>query len=101
MLKAFKTLVEIEDDTEDELLAVYLKLATQAVYNRLFPYGGDTQIIPRKYEANILKIAVYLYNRQGSEGETAHNENGINRSYASADIPNAYFDEIVPMVGVF
>lgn len=101
MLKTFKLLVEAKDDSEDELLAVHLNLAKQAVFNRLYPYGSGTENIPYKYEANILKIAVYLYNRQGSEGETAHNENGINRSYASADIPSAYLDDIVPMVGGF
>lgn len=101
MLKTFKTLVEVKDDTEDEVLTVYLNLAKQAVLNKLFPYGNGIEMIPRKYEANVLQIAVYLYNRQGSEGEISHSENGINRSYESANIPAAYFNDIVPMVGGF
>lgn len=101
MLNTLKTLVEVKNNDEDEILAVYLNLARQAVFNKLYPYGNGTENIPRKYDANILKIAVYLYNRQGSEGETAHNENGINRTYGSADIPSIYLKDIVSMVGGF
>jgi hypothetical protein len=40
---------------------------------------------------------VYLYNRQGSEGETYHSENGINRTYASANVPDDLLKGIVPL----
>ena len=47
------------------------------------------------------KDAVYLLNKRGAEGETAHSENGISRSYESADIPESMLSGIIPFAGVF
>lgn len=101
MLEELKMLVEVTDGSQDAILTLYLKQAKRTVSNYLYPFGTGYEPVPRKYDTNILSIAVYLYNRQGSEGETAHSENGINRTYASADIPKDYFKGIVPMVGGF
>lgn len=101
MLDELKTLVEVDDDSQDALLTIYLEQAKSAVSNYLYPFGVGNEPIPRKYNSNILNIAVYLYNRQGAEGELSHSENGINRTYSSANIPTEYFVGIIPMVGGF
>ena len=46
-----------------------------------------------------IEIAVYLYNKQGAEGQTAHSENGISRTYESADVPESMLRGIAPFVG--
>lgn len=101
-LDTLKTLLGIDnDDTESvEQLKIYLHIAERKVLNRLYPFGSDNEFVPKKYEHKVLEIAQYLYLRRGSEGETAHSENGVSRSYEDADIPKSMLAEITPMVGV-
>jgi len=47
-----------------------------------------------------LEIATYLLNKRGAEGQTAHSENGISRSYESADVPSSMLNQIVPHCGI-
>jgi hypothetical protein len=35
----------------------------------------------------------------GAEGQTAHSENGINRTYEAADVSPSILRKIVPLVG--
>ena len=46
-----------------------------------------------------IEIAVYLYNKQGAEGQTAHSENGISRTYESADVPGVHVKRDSPFRG--
>jgi hypothetical protein len=50
-----------------------------------------------KYSDVVLDIAIYLYDKQGTEGQTSSSENGMNRGYESAGIPNSYVQDIIPM----
>lgn len=98
-LDELKTLLEITGNDSDTLLNTYLHIAEAKVLNRLYPFkNGDT--VPEKYEYKVIEIAQYLYLRRGSEGEVAHSENGIARTYENADIPYSMISEIKPMVGV-
>ena len=45
-------------------------------------------------------IDVALLNKRGAEGETAHSENGVSRSYEDGDIPPTLLRRILPMAGV-
>lgn len=99
-IEMFKSLVGADDTVSDDLLNIYLKRAEQKVLNRLYPFGSDNELIPKKYEHKVLEIAEYLYYRRGSEGETSHSENGVSRSYENADVPKSMLAEITPMVGV-
>lgn len=91
-LEALKTIVE---ETDDNVLTVCLNLAGQAIANRCYPFDPEKPV-PSKYYARQIEIAAYLVNKQGAEGETQHNENGINRSYESASIPESMLKDIVP-----
>lgn len=86
----------------DETLSAYLSLAKSKMLNRLYPYGnytGETEL-PSRYDGLHIEITTYMLNKRGGEGETAHRENGINRTYADADIPQDMLSEIVPYCGV-
>ena len=39
---------------------------------------------------------MYLLNKRGAEGQTAHSENGISRSYEDGDVPPTLLRDIVP-----
>ena len=83
----------------DATLTAFLTLAEDVILSRMYPFGVPDTVTesPAKYDVKQCKIAVYLYNRQGSEGETYHSENGINRSYSSADVPADMLKGIVPL----
>lgn len=85
------------DETDENILSVYLFLAGQAVIRRRYPFRDDVTEVPEKYVDNQLNIACYLLNKRGAEGQLSHNENGISRSYESADIPESMFKGIVPL----
>ena len=86
-------------DTDDVLLA-YLDLAGAKIINRAHPYDSEVTEVPRRYEFLQCEIAAYLLNKRGAEGQTGHSENGISRSYESADVPESMLGAVTPMVGV-
>lgn len=89
----------IGEEAEDDVLDLYLQIAERKVLSRLYPFGTEHSVIPPKYSLKVLEIAQYLYFRRGSEGQTSHSENGISRSYESADVPISMLADILPMVG--
>lgn len=90
-----------EGDWEDDVLVSYLAIAGRKIINRAYPYDDTVAEVPRRYGYLQCDIAAYLLNKRGAEGQTAHSENGINRSYESADVPESMLSEVIPHVGVF
>lgn len=99
LLEKLKILLDITDDKKDVLLLTYLDLAQSKLLDRLFPYDSEKDL-PERYELKQVEIAMYLYNKRGAEGETSHNENGVSRTYESADVPESMMNGVVPFVGV-
>lgn len=89
-------------DTDDARLLVLLKQAESIILNHIYPTYDVIPIdsVPARYESRELEIAEYLYNRMGGEGETAHSENGISRSYESASVPPSMLKGILQCVKV-
>ena len=92
--------VMVGSSDTDEVLSVYLDIAGEKIITRAYPYASDITEVPAKYEKLQCEIAAYLLNKRGAEGQTAHSENGIYRSYESADVPASMLQEIIPYVGV-
>ncbi len=88
-----------ESDTE-EVLLTYLNIAGNKIINRAYPYGTDDPEVPSRYGFLQCEIAAYLLNKRGAEGQTAHSENGISRSYESADVPESMLGAVTPNCGV-
>ena len=89
---------------EDSVLLSCLAQAREIILSRMYPYreeDGFTEAeVPRRFEWKQIRIAAYLLNKHGAEGETAHNENGISRSYGAADVPAEMLSDILPQVGI-
>lgn len=70
----------------DALVGVYLEDAKAAILRRRYPFGlpyeADVEPI---YEVLQVKLAARYYLRRGAEGESAHNENGVDRKYNSVN----------------
>ena len=89
-----------EGDWSDDVLISYLAIAGRKIINRAYPYDDTVDEVPRRYGYLQCDIAAYLLNKRGAEGQIGHTENGISRSYASADVPESMLSEVVPHVGV-
>ena len=90
-----------EGDWSDEVLVSYLKIAGEKIINRAYPYEDGITEVPRRYGYLQCDIAAYLLNKRGAEGQTSHSENGISRTYESADVPESMLCGIITHVGVF
>lgn len=89
-----------EGDWADDVLISYLNIAGRKIINRAYPYDDTITEVPRRYGILQCEIATYLLNKRGAEGQTAHSENGVNRSYGSADVPESLLGEVIPHLGV-
>ena len=68
--------------------------------NRRYPYGYSVdKEIPAQYAYIQVRIAVELFNKMGAEGQTAHSENGISRSWETADVSPSLLKQIMPACG--
>lgn len=82
-----KTLVESDPGATDEVVAVYLSLACNAMLERLYPYDSakEAEDIPSRYDTIQCELAARYFLRRGGQGEINHEENGVNRQYGSVD----------------
>lgn len=70
-----KTLLQIEDDSQDELLGVLIEQCSEEYLSRTHQTEADPSIVNA--------MVVERYNRLGNEGVQSFNYSGINESYES------------------
>lgn len=88
------------DTATDELLSFLLEQAEGVVLARRYPFGKPEGVtVPAIYEGVQLRIAIELYSKMGAEGQIAHTENGVSRSYEAGDISPSLLRQITPKVG--
>lgn len=93
-------LAEDAEVATDELLNVLIEDAESIVLERRYPYGYEEGTpVPSQYERLQIRIALELYNRMGAEGQTSHNENGMQRSYNGGFVSTHLLKQIVPIIG--
>lgn len=83
---------------ETALLLPFVEASEMIILNRLYPFKADA-MVPARYDMLQCMITVDLWNKRGAEGQTAHSENGINRTWASSHVSPDLLKLIVPMVG--
>lgn len=89
-----------DEEWTDDVLISYLKIAGEKIINRAYPYDDTVTEVPRRYGVLQCEIAQYLLNKRGAEGQTAHSENGVNRTYENGDVPESLMREVIPHVEV-
>ena len=84
----------------DAALTFYLEGAEAAVLKKALPFGIASaearEAVLTEYQNVEMRIALALIAKDAVWGETAHSENGVNRTYDSSDVPKALLDQIVP-----
>ena len=85
-----------------DTLSDYLLIAGQEIMERCYPFGYKAnQDVPERYGVLQCKIAAYLINKEGAEGQTAHSENGVYRTYESGGVPESMLSQITPMGAIY
>lgn len=74
-----------------------LESAKSAIMARRYPYGDWPDDLEQRYKDLQFRIALEIYSKDGAEGETAHSENGISRTYENSGISESLLNEVVPL----
>lgn len=82
-----------EDDFYDEI-----ENAIEAVNDRRHFISNDQKLFEDKYKGIVVRLAICAFAKMGAEGQLAHSENKVSRTYAGAsEFPNDILKEIIPL----
>ena len=94
-LAMVKVLANITDEYTDAQVNSFLALAESRILQKMYPFTmPDGVEVPNRYHMLKCELAVRKMMKQGAEGEKAHAENGVNRTYNSADDKDL-LDEVI------
>ena len=88
------------NEPDEEILKDCLESAKNAILARRFPYKEWAEDVEPRYTDLQFRIALDLYNKIGGEGQLAHSENGVSRTWESSWVSEQLLSEVVPYVGV-
>ncbi len=79
--------LDSDPDATDAVVFGLLEDAEEAIFARMYPFGVPDTVdaVPKRYERLQIRLAQRYFLRRGGEGETIHNENGIDRHYGSVN----------------
>lgn len=98
-IKRLAVLISPDTATPD-LLSYLLEQAEGIVLNKRYPFGApEGATVPNAYEHIQIKIAVELFSKMGAEGQTQHQENGVNRTWEAGDVSPSLLRQITPVCG--
>lgn len=90
----------MSSESTEAVVSAFLAMSGDAIINRAFPFATESEreslTVPIRYQNLQCEIAVYLLNKRGAEGQTSHNENGINRGYENGGIPDSMLKQVTP-----
>lgn len=79
-------------EVSDDVLQFYLDSASDVICDI-----RDSDVVETKYQNVQIEIAIELFNKRGAEGQVAHGENNISRTYEKANISPSLLDKITPI----
>ena len=90
----------LPDTADNDLLSYLLEQAEGIILNKRYPFGAPEGTTLSTFHQQIqIRMAVELFNKMGAEGQTAHDENGIKRTWAAGDVSPSLLRMIVPVCG--
>lgn len=88
------------DTANSDLLSYLLEQSEGIILNRRYPFGAPEGVTLSPSQQMIqLRVAVELFSKMGAEGQTAHDENGIKRTWEAADVSPSLLRQIIPVCG--
>lgn len=98
-LSMLKTILGINDESEDARLAVYLNASKREILGWRYSFANNTpEDVPPEYEMVQVHAVVAGYSISGAENQTAHSENGINRTFKYEDMIAYIRAHVLPIV---
>ena len=96
---AFCKLLITDVSVTDDQISAYLAIAADKITDRVYPFGGAPDPLPTIYDYPQCELCIRMIARRGGEGEIAHSENGISRTYGNVDDEDILAG-LTPYVGV-
>lgn len=88
----------------DEKLNAYLSLSGKEIVSWMYHLIGgvpeDVVDVPTRYEVTQIYSVVAGYTHAGSEGQSAHNENGIQRTFKYSDMLDYIHQNVIAFARV-
>ena len=82
-----------ESDIQDEIYS-----AIGAVNSRRRFIPTSDKLFDSMYEDLIVRLCIASISKWGAEGESAHSENGVNRSYEKgSEYPESMLSQVIPL----
>lgn len=72
-------------DIDEETAKNMLDDAADAILSKRYPFGERPGELPVQFHGLQLRLATVYFNKIGAEGESAHSEAGVSRSYESEE----------------
>lgn len=88
------------NEPDDAILEDCLESAKAAIMARRYPFQEWPDKLESRYLDLQFRCALDLYNRIGGEGQTAHTENSISRTWESSWISESLLQEVTPVAKV-
>lgn len=90
------------EDPGDAVVEGYLGVARDLILEARNPFSADptAENWEARYDRLQCEVAVELVARRGAEGQTAHKENGVDRTWADAGVSSALIGRVVPRARV-
>ena len=83
------------EEQDEDVISTFLRIAERKIIEKAFPFHPEEEM-PSRYDTLQCEICAYLLNKRGAEGQTMHVENGIERTYESASVPDSMLKAVVP-----
>ena len=89
------------DSSSDDIFEFKLDEAKSIALDILYPFDKEAEL-PDTWRMNmwLVRCAIELYNKIGSENVQSYTENGFNVSYLSGLISKTLLNELIPKAGV-
>lgn len=97
MTQLEKLKLRIPEESNDNVLVDILDSSKAVIMRKRYPFEDFPDELETRYLELQLELAVYKYNKRGVEGQTAHSENGVNRTYADEA---ALLKDVIPLGAV-
>lgn len=101
-LAQLKALLQVKDTSQDALLSTYLNFAKAEILAWL--YSGKTPEgvtdVPERYEPTQIMACVVGYGQAGTEGQTAHSEGDVSRTFSNPTMSDYIRRNVTPYVQV-
>lgn len=95
--------LQMLDSATEDVLTAYLALAKSEILAwrySLSPLYREITELPAEYETVQIFAVVAGFTQRGAEGQSAHSENGISRTFSHADMIHYIHANVQPICGV-